>query len=60
VQVVERWILMRLRHQRFASVAEVNPRAVVDTLSGLGHMGLLGDPASVRASLQRHWERVSA
>ncbi len=41
-------------------LAEVNPQAVVDTLPGLGHMGLLGDPASVRASLQRHWARVIA
>ena len=42
------------------ALAEVNPQAVVDTLPGLGHMGLLGDPASVRASLQRHWARVIA
>ena len=39
-------------------LAEVNPQAVVETVTGLGHMGLLADPASVRPSLQRHWGRV--
>lgn len=41
-------------------LAEVNPHAVVESLPGLGHMGLVGAPAAVQPSLQRHWGRVLA
>lgn len=40
-------------------LAEVNPHAQVETLDGLGHMGLLSSPEAVAASLQRHWARVT-
>jgi len=39
-------------------LAEVNPHARVETLEGLGHMGLMSSPEPVAASLQRHWARV--
>lgn len=41
-------------------LAAVNPSAHVDVLEGLGHMGLVGSPAGVLPSLQRHWARVRA
>ena len=39
-------------------LAAVNPHAQVDVLQGLGHMGLVGNPAGVLPSLQQHWARV--
>lgn len=39
-------------------LAAVNPHAHVEVLQGLGHMGLVGAPASVLPSLQAHWARV--
>ena len=41
-------------------LAAVNPKAQVDVLAGLGHMGLVGAPEAVQASLQAHWARVLA
>lgn len=41
-------------------LAAVNPQAQVDVLKGLGHMGLVGNPAGVLPSLQQHWARVLA
>ncbi len=48
VQVVERWILMRLRHQRFASVDDVN-EAIAPLLDLLNHKPFQKLPGS-RAS----------
>ena len=39
-------------------LAAVNPHAQVEVLKGLGHMGLVGNPAGVLPSLQQHWARV--
>lgn len=47
-------------HDMVSRLAEVNPQAVVETVAGLGHMGLLADPAAVQPSLARHWARVCA
>lgn len=41
-------------------LAAVNPHAQVEVLQGLGHMGLVGNPAGVLPSLQQHWARVLA
>jgi pimeloyl-ACP methyl ester carboxylesterase len=41
-------------------LSEVNPDAEVVRLQGLGHMGLVGAPAAVSATLQKHWQRVAA
>ena len=41
-------------------LAAVNPQAQVEVLKGLGHMGLVGNPAAVLPSLQRHWVRALA
>ena len=41
-------------------LAAVNPHAQVEVLQGLGHMGLVGSPASVLPTLQRHWARARA
>jgi len=41
-------------------LAAVNPHAQVEVLKGLGHMGLVGNPAGVLPSLQQHWARVLA
>lgn len=40
-------------------LAEVNPHAVVETLPGIGHMGVLTAPQVVLPSLQRHWAAVT-
>jgi transposase len=53
VQIVERWILARLRHQRFADVAEVN-RAIAPLLAQLNQrpfQKLPGNRASAFAAL---------
>ena len=41
-------------------LAAVNPQAQVEVLKGLGHMGLVSNPAGVLPSLQRHWARALA
>jgi pimeloyl-ACP methyl ester carboxylesterase len=41
-------------------LAQVNPQAHVEVLTGLGHMGLVAAPQQVQPSLQRHWARVQA
>jgi pimeloyl-ACP methyl ester carboxylesterase len=41
-------------------LAAVNPQARVEVLEGLGHMGLVSNPAGVLPSLQRHWARALA
>jgi len=53
VQVVERWILARLRHQRFASVVEVNAalRPLLDQLNQRPFQKLPGCRASAFAEL---------
>jgi hypothetical protein len=53
VQVVERWILMRLRHQRFASVDDVNEAIVplLDELNSKPFQKLPGSRASAFADL---------
>lgn len=48
VQVVERWIMARLRHQRFASIHEVN-KAIAPLLTGLNEKPFQKLPGS-RAS----------
>lgn len=40
-------------------LAEVNPQAVVETLPGIGHMGVVTAPQAVLPSLQRHWAAVT-
>ena len=39
-------------------LAEVNPQAAVETLPGIGHMGIVAAPQAVLPSLQRHWSAV--
>lgn len=39
-------------------LAAVNPQAQVEVLKGLGHMGLVAQPAEVRPTLLRHWARA--
>ena len=53
VQVVERWILMRLRHQRFASVDDVNEAIgpLLERLNGKAFQKLPGTRASAFADL---------
>ena len=53
VQVVERWILMRLRHQRFHSVEEVNAAIVpmLEQLNAKPFQKLPGSRASAFAEL---------
>jgi transposase len=53
VQVVERWILMRLRHQRFASVDEVNEtiEPLLQRLNSKAFQKLPGSRASAFADL---------
>lgn len=53
VQVVERWILARLRHQRFASVHEVNlaVEPLLDRLNTRAFQKLPGSRASAFAAL---------
>ena len=53
VQVVERWILMRLRHQRFATVDEVNKAIapLLDQLNAKAFQKLPGSRASAFAQL---------
>ena len=41
-------------------LAAVNPQAQVEVLKGLGHMGLVGNPAGVLPTLQKHWARALA
>jgi pimeloyl-ACP methyl ester carboxylesterase len=40
-------------------LAQVNAHAVVDSLPGLGHMGLVSAPDQVEPSLARHWARLA-
>ncbi len=53
VQVVERWILMRLRHQRFASVDDVNEAIapLLEQLNNKAFQRLPGSRASTFAEL---------
>ena len=53
VQVVERWILMRLRHQRFASVDDVNDAIapLLEQLNAKAFQKLPGSRASAFAQL---------
>lgn len=53
VQVVERWILMRLRHQRFASVDDVNEaiEPLLERLNSKSFQKLPGSRASAFADL---------
>ena len=53
VQVVERWILMRLRHQRFASVDDVNEAIapLLEQLNARAFQKLPGSRASAFAQL---------
>lgn len=53
VQVVERWILMRLRHRRFASVDEVNDaiEPLLQSLNNKSFQKLPGSRASAFADL---------
>ncbi len=53
VQVVERWVLMRLRHQRFASVDDVNEAIapLLERLNRKAFQKLPGSRASVFAEL---------
>lgn len=53
VQVVERWILMRLRHQRFATVDDVNEAIapLLEQLNAKAFQKLLGSRASAFAEL---------
>ena len=53
VQVVERWIMMRLRHQRFASVDDLNEAIVplLDELNSKPFQKLPGSRASAFADL---------
>jgi pimeloyl-ACP methyl ester carboxylesterase len=46
--------------QMLLRLAQVNAQAVVETLPGLGHMGLLSAADQVAPSLARHWARVLA
>ena len=51
VQVVERWILMRLRHQKFATVDDVNEaiEPLLERLNSKLFQKLPGSRASTRA-----------
>lgn len=39
-------------------LAQVNPAATVETLTGTGHMGIITHPEKVAASLAQHWVRA--
>jgi transposase len=53
VQVVERWILARLRHRQFFSLAEVN-QAIRELLSQLNDRPFQKLPGSRRSLRQNH------
>lgn len=55
VLLVERWVLARLRHQRFFSLAELN-RAIREALAALNARAFKKLPGS-RQSAFEHWER---
>ena len=59
VQVVERWILMRLRHQRFHSVEEVNA-AIVPMLEQLNAKPFQKLPGSRASAFERSRPAPSA
>lgn len=51
VQVVERWILARLRHRRFYSLAELNA-AIAELLAGLNERAFKKLPGSRRSAFE--------